>query len=138
MSNFGAFDDLIEQKLMDLHTAFIGRVVGVGGGKATVQPLNMMKQYGKAAVQQAVVKDVPILKSVYKIELYEVEFSGGNHPTHKHGGHVRLVPIQEGDIVFCVCSDRDISATQDGAMALPTMGRHEIKDAVIVGVMSTW
>ena len=138
MSGFGAFDDLIEQKLMDLHTAFIGRVVGVGGGKATVQPLNLMKQYGKEPVQQAVVKDVPILKTVYKIELFEFEGSGGNHPTHKHGGHVRFIPIQEGDIVFCMCADRDISATQNGAMALPSIGRHEIKDAVIVGVLSTW
>lgn len=138
MSAIGAVDELIEQKLMDLHTAFIGKVVGVGGGKATVQPLSLMKQYGKPAVQQAVVKDVPILKSVYKIELYEVEFNNSNHPTHKHGGHVRLIPIQEGDIVFCMCADRDISSTQDGAMALPAAGRHEIKDAVIVGVLSTW
>ena len=138
MSSMGVIDDLIEQKLMDLHTAFIGKVVGVGGGKATVQPLNMMKQYGKPAVQQAVVKDVPILKTVYKIELFEFEGTESNHPTHKHGGHVRFIPIQEGDIVFCMCADRDISATQDGAMALPSAGRHEIKDAIIVGVLSTW
>lgn len=138
MSSFEAFNDFVEQKLMDLHTAFIGKVVGVCGGKATVQPLTMMKQYGKPAEQQAVLKDVPILKSVYKIELYEVEFDSGDHPKHKHGGHVRLIPIQEGDIVFCMCADRDISATQSGAMALPPVGRHEIKDAIIVGVLSTW
>lgn len=138
MNSWSAVDNFIEQKLMDLHTAFIGKIVGVGGGKFTVQPLNLMKQYGEPAKQQAVVKDVPALKTVYKIELFEFEGSGGNHPTHKHGGHVRFIPLQEGDIVFCMCADRDISATQDGAMALPSIGRHEIKDAVIVGVLSTW
>ena len=138
MGDFSAFDVAIEQKLMNLHTAFVGKIIGVSGGKFTVQPLNMMKQYGKPPQQQTVVKDVPALKTVYKIELFEFEGDGGDHPTHKHGGHVRFIPIQEGDIVFCVCADRDISATQNGAMALPSIGRHEIKDAVIVGVLSTW
>lgn len=135
---FKAIENHIEQKLMDLHTAFIGKIVGMSGGKFTVQPLNLMKQYGKQPEQQAVVKDVPALKTVYKIELFEFEGTEAKHPTHKHGGHVRFIPIQEGDIVFCMCADRDITATQNGTMALPSAGRMEIKDAVIVGVLSTW
>ena len=131
-------NDFVEQKLLDLHTAFVAKVVSVGGGKATVQPLSLMKQYGKAPEQQAVVENVPILKSVYKIELFEFEGTEAKHPTHKHGGHVRLIPIMAGDIVLCMCADRDISVTQNGVMALPSIGRHEIKDAVIVGVLSTW
>lgn len=138
MNDLSVFDEAIEQKLLNLHTAFIAKIVAVKGGKADVQPLNLIKQYGQPAKQQAIVENVPILKTVYKIELFEFEGSGGNHPTHKHGGHVRLIPVMAGDIVLCVCADRDITATQNGTMALPPVGRHEIKDAVVVGLLSGW
>lgn len=138
MSGLTAIDNMIEQKLLDLHTAFVGKVLSVAKGRATVQPLNMVKQYGKDAVKQAIVEDVPILKTVYKIELFDFEGDGGDHPTHKHGGHVRFIPVQEGDIVFCLCADRDISTTQEGSLSVPSLGRHQIKDAVIVGLLSSW
>lgn len=134
----------VEEALLNMHTAFIGIVVGMNGGKAKVQPLNLIKQYGEKPTKQAVITDVPILEHVKHIELYEVEISGGNHAqyqgsgshTHgKHGGHVRLVPVGVGDIVFCVCADRDITQARQGKSALPALGHHEIKDAVIVGCL---
>ena len=130
-------NDQIESKLLDLNTAFFGKVVAVKGGKADVQPLQMYKSYGGEAKQHAVLKDVPIPKTLYKIELIEWEANPpGDHPPHKHDVHVKLVPLMEGDIVLCVCVDRDISETQNGSMALPSLGHHELKDAVIVHVYS--
>ena len=135
----------IEEALLNIHTAFIGIVVGMNGeDKAKVQPLNLIKQYGEKPQKQAVLTDVPILEHVRHIELYETEIDGGAHSqytgsgvhTHgTHGGHVRLKPLEAGDIVFCVCSDRDITQTKKGKSALPALGHHEIKDAVIVGCL---
>lgn len=116
-----------EEALLNMHTAFIGIVVGMNGEKkAKVQPLNLIKQYGEKPTKQAVLTDVPILEHVKHIEIYS---------TAGHDGHVRLKPIEAGDIVFCVCSDRDISQTRKGKSALPALGHHEIKDAVIVGCL---
>ena len=137
--------DYVEEKLLNLHTAFIGKIVAKNGDyKAKVQPLSLIKQYGKSPMKQAILTDVPILKNVYHLELYETEIDGGAHSqysgngvhTHgKHGGHVRIVPLKVGDIVFCMCAERDITETKKGNLALPALGHHEIKDAVIVGVL---
>ena len=133
-------DDFVEEKMLNLNTCFIGKVESVKAGKAKVQPLTMFKTYGGEAKQPAIVEDVPICKNVYKIELYEWEQMPpeGDHPPHKHEGHVRLVPVQAGDIVVCVCADRDISETQNGSMALPSLGHHDISNAIIVGLLSDW
>ena len=51
MNDLSVFDEAIEQKLLNLHTAFIAKIVSVKGGKADVQPLNLIKQYGQPAKQ---------------------------------------------------------------------------------------
>lgn len=143
-------DQMIECKLLGLHTAFLGLVVEVHGDEATIQPLNLIKQYGQAPQKQAVVTSVPILRHVKKIVLYEtvvgVDVLSAQVPTHgghahgvnvaPHGGHVRLEPIQSGDIVFCMCADRDISQTRSGKLEVPVIGHHQLQDAVVVGVLS--
>lgn len=142
-------DERIEGKLLELHTAFLGQVVAVSGQEASVQPLNLIRQAGREARKQAVVTGVPILRHVGKLVLYEagdeVAVEGaavGDHGEHTHavtvkphGGHVRIAPIGPGDIVFCVCADRDISQTVEGRFAAPAPGRHQLQDAVIVGVL---
>lgn len=121
----------VEEALLNMHTAFIGIVVGMNGeSKAKVQPLNLIKQYGEKPTKQAVLTDVPILEHVRHIEIYEQEVGGETHT-----GHVRLKPIEAGDIVFCMCADRDITQSKIGKSALPALGHHEIKDAVIVGCL---
>ena len=136
MSIGNTLNEFMEEKLLSLHTAFIGQIVSIKAGKARVQPLSMIKQYGQEAIQPAVIDDVPIPKSLYKIELFP--YIPKNDPSHTHRGHVMLVPVQTGDIVLCVCVERDISDTQNGNMAVPNVGHHEIKDAVIVHVLSEW
>lgn len=49
--------------------------------------------------------------------------------------HLKKEWIKPGDIAFCVCADRDISETKSGKSAIPKQGHHELKDAVVVGVM---
>lgn len=107
---------LINNALMQTHTAFCGKVLSVSGGFAKVQPLNMVKAKGGNAQKQAVITKVPILEPTYRIK-----------------GAAYECNIKAGDTVFCVCAERDITETRKGNYALPASGRHMLSDAVIVG-----
>lgn len=124
-------DNLIESKLLNVHTGFIGKVLSVQAGytRCTVQPLARIKAYGKKAKNQTVISNVPILlhARVKKIELH------CNPDTHEITAEKTY--IEAGDIVFCVCGDRDISETVNGSFATPPQGHHNIKDAVVVGIL---
>ena len=98
---------MINNALMQTHTAFCGKVISVSGKTAKVQPLNMIKAVGGKSQKQAVITKVPILQ-------------------HVEG-------VKKGDTVFCVCAERDITETRKGKFALPVRGRHMLSDAVIVG-----
>ena len=66
----GAFDAIMEEKLLNLHTAFIAKIVSVQSASlCTVRPLDKIKAYGQAAKSQAVISRVPILSHA-RIELY--------------------------------------------------------------------
>lgn len=117
MSNATDFiQGMINNALMQTHTAFCGKVLSVSGDFAKVQPLNMVKAKGGKAQKQAVITKVPILKPTYCIE-----------------GTAYKCDIEAGDTVFCVCAERDITETRKGKFALPVSGRHMLSDAVIVG-----
>lgn len=105
---------MINNALMQTHTAFCAKVLSVNGGFAKVQPLHMTKAKGGNAQKLPPIPDVPILK-----------------PTYKDGNYV--CDIKAGDTVFCVCAERDITETRKGNYALPVQGRHMLSDAVIVG-----
>ena len=112
-------DERIEAKLLDLHCAYLARVISVTGSSATVQPLGKIKQIGRSAKSQAIVSNVPIIKSARPIEI--------NGQTY--------FSIAPGDIAICVCCDRDISQTVKGIDATPAAGHHSISDSVLVGVL---
>ncbi len=98
---------MINNALMQTHTAFCATVLSVSGSKAKVQPLNMVKAVGGKAQKQAAITDVPILQ---------------------HVGTVK-----KGDTVYCLCAERDITETKKGKFATPVQGRHMLSDAVIIG-----
>lgn len=129
MGLMGSVDAVIERKLRDLHCGYIGRVVWTDGTTATVQPLGLMKQTGCAAKAQAVVSNVPIA-SRYKFAAKEI--------TDGNGATVTVaVPteIAAGDLVACLCADRDITEARRGNNELPPAGRHSISDSIIVGIL---
>lgn len=128
------FEAIIEKKLMDLHCGYIGRVVWTDGITAKVQPLGLIKQAGSSTAKaQAVVSDVPVACR-YKFEAKTLSY------TTSSGGKANqtvAVPrqIAKGDLVACLCSDRDISAARRGKSELPPAGRHSISDSIIVGIL---
>lgn len=140
------FDNMIEEKLLNLHTAFIGRVVSVQSEKmCSVQPLDKIKAYGQKAKSQAVITRVPILNHVRHYELVQQSLSVSEgsitpekHPTEENVGHLKVSPLRSGDLVLCVCAERDISSSVNGNSTSPPVGHHQIANAVVVGLFGGW
>ena len=102
-------DDMTEEKLLNLHTAFIAKVTAVKGKKCTVKPLDKIKAYGQTAKEQAVITEVPVLQHV---------------------------SVAKDDIVLCICAERDITSSIKGKSNIPPIGHHQIKDAIVIGKIS--
>lgn len=119
-------NESFDEKAKSLHCAFIAQILSVSGNKARIQPLGLTKQYGSAAQKQAVIAGVHIAKSA----LYKFTTTGIDEKT------VAVpVPIAAGDIVLCVCCDRNIDAALKGENKLPPVGCHNKSDCVIVSII---
>ena len=134
MGNLSIINQAIEKKLLDLHCAYIGKVVSTDGVTATVQPLGLIKETGSASAQaQAVVSDVPVACR-YKLTAKKISYA-----TSDGGSRSQTVAvpseIEKGDIVVCMCADRDITAARRGKNELPPAGHHNISDSIIVGIL---
>lgn len=119
---------MIEQKLLSLHTAYFAKVLNTDGKTAKIQPLNMIKEKGGEAQKQAVFT-VPILQNVKKLSSQTVNINGEKITLPK------VTDVEKGDIVYCLCSERDITETKNGKCVIPPIGHHRLSDSVIVGVM---
>lgn len=134
MGNMSFVESLIEKKLKDLHCGYIGRVVWTDGETATVQPLGLIKERGGSAKAQAVISNVPV-GCKYKLSsttiTYAVNASGAT------ASQTVAVPrlIAKGDLVACLCADRDITAARQGRSEQPPEGYHSISDSIIVGIL---
>ena len=129
MGYLSSINAAIEKKLMDLHCAYIGKVVRTDGESATVQPLGLTKSTGESARAQAVVSNVPVACK-YKLSTKTITDGDGKSVT------VAIPePIAAGDLVVCLCADRDITEARRGRNELPPAGRHSISDSIIVGIL---
>ena len=152
MGKQSILDDMIEDKLLDMNTAYIAKVLSYSNGEATVQPLNMVKQYGKSAIKPSVVSNIPVVVSArYKMRSDEISFiSDVTAETTKEGAYITSVSLnveqskmqvvapvelKAGDLVFCVCADRDITEARRGKMSTPQIGHHSLSDSVVVGIL---
>lgn len=148
------FENMIEDKILEINVAYVAKVLSCTEKTATVQPLTMVKQYGKKAQTPAVVSDVPILESAkYKMGYPFSTISYVKNvsvTTEKEGKYVTdvslnvekaeidvIVPtdLAVGDLVFCVCSDRNSTEAKNGTMSTPPVGHHSLSDSFIVGIL---
>lgn len=134
MGNMSFIDAAISKKLLDLHCGYIGKVIWTDGKTATVQPLGLIKAVGSSeATAQAVVSNVPVACG-YKVKMDTISYTytDGSVKTH----HVAVpVALAKGDLVACLCADRDITEARRGNNALPPAGMHSISDSIIVGIL---
>lgn len=142
MGYVSVIDDLIENKLLDLNIIYIAKILSVGAEQktATIQPLALYKAYGQEAQKRSVVSNAPVLSSArYKIikKTYTCASSISDHNLiTEQREHLALEPLKAGDIVLCVCCDRDISSAKNGECYTPVIGRrNSLSDTVIVGIL---
>lgn len=122
MGQLKFFEAMIEKEMLDLHTAFLARILSVSGNAAKIQPLGLTKETGGNAKAYAPVSSVPITRQArFKLSVDD--------------GILTAYPISSGDIVICICCDRDITEAKRGNNSLPPTGHHSMSDCVIVGVL---
>lgn len=128
MSNIKkAIDDYIENKLWNLHTAFLAKVISVSGKEYKIKPLSRMKEYGRSATDSPIITGVRRMKPKLTVTTTSCE-----HPAT----YTVEDKIEAGDIVVCVAHERDLSNVLDGTEGTPLSGiRHNLNDAIIIGVM---
>lgn len=120
----GAVKSIVDQRLMDAHTNYLGSIVSLDINKATIQPLNMVKIYGQKAQKSAVISDVPVLmpyKYVYTVNKQTKEVL-----------NIEQKELEEGDTVFCGVCDRDITEAKKGSIAATSNRHHSLSDSVVI------
>ena len=135
MTGFNVIDNIVEEKLLNLHTAYIAKVLSFDGAKANVQPLNMVKQYGKPPQKQSMLTGVPVIQSArYKLGTQTRTCRVTDTATEQRA-HLTAEPLAAGDLVVCICADRNITQALCGNIAQPPVGHHSMSDSVVVGVL---
>lgn len=135
------FNILINNALMQLHTAFIGKVTMVNGRTAQVLPLTYSKDIKSNLVEQAPVTAYvpPNVKYITKDVTYltDVSYSGTSGMNKTEETTTILIPedIEIGDIVLCVVCERDITYAVDGKFSEPSNRKHDMNDSIIVKVL---
>ena len=143
MGKMDFINNMIEQKLLSLHTCYLAKVLSIEGNTAKIQPLGKTKAYGKEAVSQSVLTDVPIINSaLYRFDndafTTAVVLNGmGATLTVNESSSERnfaiLRKLRAGDIVVCICAERNISAAKKGENNVPPAGHHSMSDSIIIG-----
>lgn len=135
MGNMAFVDNIITKKLMDLHCAYIGRVTWTDGSTATVQPLGLIKEYGSTTARaQAAVQSVPVACK-YKLSTKTITYAYNADGNTRSQTVAVPTAIAKGDLVVCLCADRDITEARRGENVLPPAGHHSISDSIIVGIL---
>ena len=140
MSIEAVINNQIEKKLLDMHTAYLAKILAVNGNTAKIQPLGMIKQVGGAAFPQAILTSVPIAANCNKISVEEITYiKSVNFDTKKAETETKKIavidPLKEGDIAICICCDRDITEAKRGVNAALPAGHHNISSSIIIGVL---
>ena len=132
MNGFNYFSNLIDEKVLNIHTGYLGRVTMINGSTARIQPLTVSKAVGGNATQQSIVNAVIPQGIKYKEETITYMVSEYSTETK-----TVLIPdkLAVGDIVYVGVCDRDISHAKNGIIGEATSRHHNINDGVILQVV---
>lgn len=78
---YNAISEIVESRLLELHTAFLAKVVAVNGKTYSIKPLAKYKQYGKEA------QEYPVITNVYRCK----GFATGKTETFAHSHTVTSI-----------------------------------------------
>ena len=122
-------DEIIETKLLGLHTAYLAKVISVSGNTAKIQPLGLYQNQGEKEEKQSVLTAVPIMKNVKKFKLTTISVCEGSWTGYQP------YPREAGDIAVCICCERNITEAKKGKNVLPPVGHHQMSDSIIIGIL---
>lgn len=134
-NEFTFFQNLIDSKILNLHTAFLAKIENVDetGRKAIVKPLTMVKPVNGKAFEQSVVSAV--IGQNAKMKAQTITYRNAEEDTDTI---TVLVPdvLKVGDIVYVGVCERDITSAKNGVISYPNSKRHHnINDGVILAVL---
>lgn len=133
MNEFNFFQNMIEQRVLSIHTAFLAKVISVDNDGATVQPLMSLKSSATGEQTAVGYIRVTVPKNVkFKREDITYRISDTSSVTK-----TVIVPddIAVGDIVYIGICERDITNAKTGGAELATMRAHDMNDGVILCVL---
>lgn len=126
------FENMIDSKILNIHTAYLGKVVSISGNTARVQPLTMSKAIGGKSAEQSTTTAVIPPNIKYRADKITYRISDDRSETT-----TVLVPdsLAVGDTVYVGVCDRDISFAKKGIIGKATSRHHNINDGVILRVV---
>lgn len=129
MNELSFFNNLINDKILEVHTHYLGRVEAINGSTATLQPLTEYKARGGEGKQQSLTSAIIPPNIKYKSKTITYMKSSTSSETM-----AVLVPdsLAVGDIVMVGICDRDITYAKTGKIGTATQRHHDINDGVIL------
>ena len=143
MSLATVINDILDERFKSLHVAFLAKVLSLNSDrtKAKIQPLGLTREYGGKEKKQSVITGVHIAQSAkYKLDtesiVYVTSVGFDSETVNRQQKTIlKETPIAKGDIVLCVCCDRNIDEALKGKNVLPPVGCHKQSDCVIVAII---
>lgn len=132
-------ENIIDDKIHDIHTAFIGRVVQINGNTAKVRSLTYSRNTDSYEEQTVVSAVIPL-----NVKLRQEEITYVTHVSYSENGGLSVETdtkqiivsedIAVDDIVYVGICERDISNAVKGIAAEPVRF-HDMNDGVILKVL---
>lgn len=116
MGKLSILEQIINSKIMNIHTAYLAKVISFNQDKADIQPLVATVSYDGESEPYPIIPNVPVIVSARK--------NGQNEE------------LSEGDIVLVCCCERSISDALKGKINTSANGgQYSLSDSIVVGVL---
>lgn len=132
MNELKFLHNFVNQKILNIHTSYLGKVLSVKGDTARLKPLGVYRATGGEAMEQKTTTALipPNIKFRTETITYRISDTESESKTV-------LMPenLAVGDIVYVGICDRDISNAKNGNTNEATARHHNINDGVILQVV---
>ncbi len=125
-------EQIINEKIINLHTAFLGKVISINNKTARVVPLTYSKNISGVLKEQTPVS-ARIPQNI-KVKRKDITYRVSDNTSETT---TVIVPdeLVVGDIVFCGVSERDITSENIMGKTIEPTRHHDINDAVVLVVL---
>lgn len=126
------FDTSIEKQILNIRTAYLGKVLSIDGKMARIQPLTKYKAVNGQMKEQSTT--TAVIPPNIKFTLERITYLVSENETETRSIAVPA-SLNIGDIVYVGVCDRDITHAKNGVIGEATQRHHNINDGVILRVL---